>query len=370
MSELSPGLGLPYLQPSQAQKHVTHNAALQRLDQLVQLRLNSVGAETPPGLPEAGEMHALGSSATGAWAGQAAQLAHWDGTAWQFISPQQGWLAWDLSAAELRVWSEGDLTWMVTSPTQVDQLGIGTSADVVNRLAISAPATLLSHAGSGHQLKLNKAASGDTASLLFQSNWMGHAELGLVGDTAFTLKLSPDGSSWSEVLRADPVAQRIDWAAAGTVQMSLSASTLQVDVPLSGTAVQSSPDDTTPGRLMRADYGYGPGTLLGVVSESAGQPTGAVIEQGSDANGSYIRWADGSQICRTSASASAGGSSSWSFPASFAAAPQVLVSVSSTDPRFASHTGATAAAVSFDAWDTAGLRVALSCDLIALGRWF
>lgn len=39
MSGLSPGLGLPYLQPSQAQKHVTHNAALQRLDQLVQLRL-------------------------------------------------------------------------------------------------------------------------------------------------------------------------------------------------------------------------------------------------------------------------------------------------------------------------------------------
>lgn len=370
MSELTPGLGLPYLQPSQAQKHVTHNIALQRLDQLVQLRLSSVATNSPPVLPAAGEMHALGGSPTGFWAGQAAQLASWDGTAWQFIAPQQGWLAWDLTAGELRVWSALDLAWMATPPTQLDQLGIATSADGVNRLAVSAPATLLSHAGSGHQLKLNKATSGDTASLLFQSNWMGHAELGLAGETAFTVKLSPDGSSWSQVLRADPVAQRIDWAAAGTVTMSLTASTLQLDLPLSGTAVQAAADDITPGRLMRADYGYGPGNLLGVVSESAGQPTGAGIEQGSDANGSYTRWADGSQICRTSASASAGGTSSWSFPMPFAAPPQVLVSVSSTDPRFASQTGATTSAVSFDAWDTAGLRVALSCDLVALGRWF
>ncbi|MCG7625689.1 hypothetical protein [Epibacterium sp. Ofav1-8] len=37
--------------------------------------------------------------------------------------------------------------------------------------------------------------------------------------------------------------------------------------------------------------------LLGTVSESGGTPTGAVIERGSNANGEYVRFADGTQIC-------------------------------------------------------------------------
>lgn len=37
--------------------------------------------------------------------------------------------------------------------------------------------------------------------------------------------------------------------------------------------------------------------ILGAVSQSAGVPTGAVIESGSNANGRYVRWADGTQIC-------------------------------------------------------------------------
>ncbi|MCZ4352271.1 DUF2793 domain-containing protein [Roseovarius aestuarii] len=48
MSDNSPRLGLPYLQPSQAQKHVTHNEALQRLDALVQLSVVALNVETPP----------------------------------------------------------------------------------------------------------------------------------------------------------------------------------------------------------------------------------------------------------------------------------------------------------------------------------
>jgi hypothetical protein len=38
-------------------------------------------------------------------------------------------------------------------------------------------------------------------------------------------------------------------------------------------------------------------TMVGTVSEDSGTPTGAIIEQGSNANGEYTRWADGTQIC-------------------------------------------------------------------------
>lgn len=37
--------------------------------------------------------------------------------------------------------------------------------------------------------------------------------------------------------------------------------------------------------------------ILGTASQSGGIPTGAIIERGSNANGQYVRYADGTQIC-------------------------------------------------------------------------
>jgi len=47
------------------------------------------------------------------------------------------------------------------------------------------------------------------------------------------------------------------------------------------------------------DKAYRRGNILGTVSQSGGVPTGAIIERGSNANGSYVRFADGTQECRT-----------------------------------------------------------------------
>ena len=37
--------------------------------------------------------------------------------------------------------------------------------------------------------------------------------------------------------------------------------------------------------------------IVGTVSESGGVPTGAIIQRGSNANGEFVRYADGTQIC-------------------------------------------------------------------------
>ncbi len=68
--------------------------------------------------------------------------------------------------------------------------------------------------------------------------------------------------------------------------------------------------------------------ILGTVSQSGGVPTGAIIEEGSNANGHYVRYADGTQICTspdwsldiTTATGSLYRNSSpqsWTFPAAF-----------------------------------------------------
>lgn len=78
---------------------------------------------------------------------------------------------------------------------------------------------------------------------------------------------------------------------------------------------------------------YRRGTILGTVSQSGGVPTGAIIESGSNANGNYVKYADGTMICWGTKAAptisawSGSGTtfysqlSSFSFPATFASTP-------------------------------------------------
>ena len=93
MSDQSPALSLPLLMPSQAQKHVTHNEALMRLDMLVQLAVQSFDQPAPPSQPGLGERHIVGAAATGDWAGHEREIALWDGMIWMFLAPAPGWRA-------------------------------------------------------------------------------------------------------------------------------------------------------------------------------------------------------------------------------------------------------------------------------------
>ncbi len=199
MSDLSPRLSLPYLLPAQAQKHVTHNDALRHLDAVVQLVVQRVDAQTPPVDPAVGAAYALGPSPSAAWAGQAHTLAIWQGGAWLFVPPELGWHLWDLNSHQMRVWAGS--SWTAVPCHATPQIGVATSADATNRLAVAAPASLFTHAGQGHQMKLNKASPPDTASLLLQTGFSGRAEMGLLGNDAFGVKLSSDGSNWEEALR-------------------------------------------------------------------------------------------------------------------------------------------------------------------------
>lgn len=87
------GLGLPLLQPSQAQKHVTVNEALLRLDALAQLVLESRSLALPPALAPAGACYAVPEGAGGAWAGRGGEVAVAVAGGWDFAGPAAGWRA-------------------------------------------------------------------------------------------------------------------------------------------------------------------------------------------------------------------------------------------------------------------------------------
>jgi hypothetical protein len=196
-------LSLPLILPAQAQKHVTHNEALLKLDLMVQLAVINRTLTTPPALPTIGDRHIVAAGATGPWVGQAGRIALYTEAGWQFTQPLNGWQAYVMAESQMAFFN--GLTWIALSdgPFTVGQLGVSATPDATNRLAVSAPATLLNHAGSGHQLKLNKAVAGDTASLLFQTGFSGRAEMGTAGSDDFSIKVSADGSTFFTAVEAD-----------------------------------------------------------------------------------------------------------------------------------------------------------------------
>ena len=107
MPDQTPNLALPFIMPAQAQKHVTHNEAIELLDMIVQMTLESSDATTPPASPIEGRAWALGASPTGAWAGRGGMIAAWRGGGWLFVAPRDGWMAWVKDAAELQVFTGG-----------------------------------------------------------------------------------------------------------------------------------------------------------------------------------------------------------------------------------------------------------------------
>ena len=105
----TPNLALPFIAQGQAQKEVTHNEALLRLDALVQLAVRSRSLAAPPGSPADGERWIVGAGATGAWAGQSNKIAAWQDGAWSFFAPAVGWRAQVEDERLAAVWQDG--TW-------------------------------------------------------------------------------------------------------------------------------------------------------------------------------------------------------------------------------------------------------------------
>ena len=203
--DATPRLALPYLAAAQAQKYVTLNQALALLDGLVQTAVESRSTAAEPASPADGALYILPASPTGAdWSGQAAgTVMRFEAGAWTVLESQPGWIAYVKDEGVLLVQASGgwtDIGLAVRELENLTKLGVGTTADAVNLLSVKTAAVLFSNLGADLQLKLNKAATADTGSMLLQTGFSGRAEIGLCGDDNLHFKVSPDGSSWSDAL--------------------------------------------------------------------------------------------------------------------------------------------------------------------------
>lgn len=200
----TPNLGITLLAASQSQKEVTVNEAILIFDAVVGGGIIDKDLATPPGSPAEGDRYIVAASPTGAWTGKAKNIAFYYNGGWRFIAPAEGIVVW-VNDEDIEYVYNGS-TW-TSGIGAGNMLGINTSADSTNRLAVRSAAILFTAiyaadgGGGDVQVKVNKESAGDNASFLFQTNFSGRAEIGLTGDDNFHFKVSPDGSSWHEAFQ-------------------------------------------------------------------------------------------------------------------------------------------------------------------------
>jgi hypothetical protein len=127
---------------------------------------------------------------------------------------------------------------------------------------------------------------------------------------------------------------------------------------------------------------------VGTVSETSGVPTGAVVQSGSNANGSFVRYADGTQLCWKRVTlayvSTASLAATWTFPLAFSAAPVVVTTLldegtygpgrGSLGAGGADNPATTTDVALFQSRDPSGTNFAAGNTIdfycMAMGRWY
>ncbi len=135
-------------------------------------------------------------------------------------------------------------------------------------------------------------------------------------------------------------------------------------------------------KIVDALGAYQASNILGTVSQSGGIPTGAIIERGSNANGDYVKYADGTAFCWNSGisvgpTSSASGNvfsgasvTAVTFPITFSALGGVCCT-----PNFSNRWIGGASSVSTTGFSTlpfssTSSATNVSISYVAFGRWF
>ena len=123
---------------------------------------------------------------------------------------------------------------------------------------------------------------------------------------------------------------------------------------------------------------FGVNNILGTVSESDGTPTGAIFERGSNVNGDYVKYADGTLICTAREARTSGDDGDWDFPVSSVTRPKVFGQCSQfgADPvvlKFSLSTALPSTHVSwapFRAFNDNTVIADTYVDMLMIGTWF
>jgi hypothetical protein len=135
METTTPRYALPNLYVAQAQKEITHNEALARIDALLHPMVEG-SAASPPSLvaADAGKCWLVAAGASGVWIGKSDQIACWMGAGWRYIMPREALKIYYLPHQGYARFSGGQ--WRFAA--QIADPSGGAIVDIEARLALAA----------------------------------------------------------------------------------------------------------------------------------------------------------------------------------------------------------------------------------------
>ena len=256
-------LGLPYLAAAQAQKHVTVNESLLRLDALVQLSVKSAATAAQPLSPVDGDLYILPTGKTGAaWGGFAdGALAYWRDGVWEELTPSHGWRAYveDEDALYARTAS----TWSKLAADGERRLIFTPGGDGVvsiyriDTARIQNPRTALISAIAGDVITLTTTDAG----LFFSQSFMAGVAYARIWNTTKT----PDQAAW---VKAQPANNQLQVLDAAAIASWTNGDTIQI----------GDPTDQTPGRVIALDISPMMQAVLGRVFRQKGVMLKMLVE--------------------------------------------------------------------------------------------
>lgn len=231
-------LSISLVEQNQAQKEVTVNEAISKIDAVINRGAISNNVDTPPDTPESGDIYIVGNNPTGSWASYNNNIAYFQGV-WKFIKPNEGICLWVNDEDQIYVFNGTEWRSLInarrdnddditledfsftslekndliqyngtafvnkTGVSNISNCSINTDLDQNNRFSVRANSSLFSAETNDIRVNINKQTEEDTASLTFSSEFSSTAELGLVANNDFQIKVSQDGENFYPSLVID-----------------------------------------------------------------------------------------------------------------------------------------------------------------------
>ncbi len=255
-------LGFPYLAAAQAQKHVTVNESLLRLDALTQLSAISATLAAEPASPSDGDIYILPSGKTGAaWGAMAdGAIAYYRDGVWEELTPRPGWhcIAEDTRQLHIRTAT----AWAHIAGANEHRLIFTPGGDgVVSAYRIDTPRAQHPRTGA------ISAIAGDTITLTTSDSGLmfGALMAGVVYARIWNTSKTPAQSAW---VKAAPAANQLQVLDAAAIASWTAAETIQI----------GDPTTITPGRVIALDISQMMQAVLGRVFRQRAVLLKALVE--------------------------------------------------------------------------------------------
>jgi hypothetical protein len=255
-------LQLPFLAAGQAQKHVTVNETLLRLDALVQLSAKSAATTAQPASPSDGDIYLLPAGKTGATWGAMADgaIAYYRDGAWEALAANLGWRVYVEDEAAL--YARGASGWRRIAAEEEHRCIFTPGGDGV----VSIYRIDTARANNPRTATISAVAT-DTITLTsaISDTFFGIHMTGVSYVRIWNTSKTPNQSAW---LKSAPSSTQVRVLDAAAIAGWSTGETIQI----------GDPSDQTPGRVMALDISQMMQTVLGRVFRQRGVMLRASIE--------------------------------------------------------------------------------------------